>query len=224
MRDFVLDRASEDYRALRAELLIAEDDLKQQRERVAALRRRLPMSTPVDDYAFTEIDAPIGRSGEQRSVKLSELFTDPAKPLIVIHFMWNPADQSPCPMCTMWADGYDAVAPHLRQNANVVCIAKQSVAEFRDFAASRNWRNLRLVSSGGTTFNRDFGMENEAGNQMPGLSVFLCDADGNLSHTYTTTALIGPDKRRGLDLYSPVWNMLDLLPEGRGEWWPRLSY
>ncbi len=30
--------------------------------------------------------------------------------------------------------------------------------------------------------------------------------------------------QRGLDLLNPVWNILDLTPQGRGDWYPGLSY
>jgi predicted dithiol-disulfide oxidoreductase (DUF899 family) len=34
-----------------------------------------------------------------------------------------------------------------------------------------------------------------------------------------------PDRSgRGIDLLSPVWNVLDLLPAGRGEWTPDNTY
>ena len=29
---------------------------------------------------------------------------------------------------------------------------------------------------------------------------------------------------RGMDLLSPLWNFLDLTPEGRGDWMPRVRY
>jgi predicted dithiol-disulfide oxidoreductase (DUF899 family) len=29
---------------------------------------------------------------------------------------------------------------------------------------------------------------------------------------------------RGIDLLSPVWNVLDLTPEGRGDWNAKLEY
>jgi predicted dithiol-disulfide oxidoreductase (DUF899 family) len=31
-------------------------------------------------------------------------------------------------------------------------------------------------------------------------------------------------KERGLDLITPAWTMLDLTPQGRGEWRPKLEY
>jgi predicted dithiol-disulfide oxidoreductase (DUF899 family) len=31
-------------------------------------------------------------------------------------------------------------------------------------------------------------------------------------------------KERGIDLLSPVWHMLDLTPQGRGDWYTKLEY
>ena len=67
-------------------------------------------------------------------------------------------------------------------------------------------------------------MEDADGNQMPGVSVFVKDADGAVRHFYTLSALMGDDHYRGMDLLSPVWNMLDLLPGGRGNWMPSVEY
>ncbi len=94
----------------------------------------------------------------------------------------------------------------------------------RVFADGRGWRNLRLLSSGGTSFNRDFGMEDEDGNQLPGVSVFLKGDDGTVRHFHTLCAIMGEGHYRGMDLLSPVWNLFDLLPQGRGDWLPRLAY
>lgn len=30
--------------------------------------------------------------------------------------------------------------------------------------------------------------------------------------------------QRGIDLLSPVWNLLDLTPQGRDDWYPGLDY
>ncbi|MFE5399799.1 hypothetical protein ACFQ9Z_00035 [Streptomyces sp. NPDC056580] len=29
---------------------------------------------------------------------------------------------------------------------------------------------------------------------------------------------------RGIDLLAPVWHLLDLTPQGRGDWYPTLDY
>ena len=37
-------------------------------------------------------------------------------------------------------------------------------------------------------------------------------------------AIMKENEYRGLDLFTPVWNMLDLTPDGRGDWLPGLQY
>ena len=217
MEKFSLDAASKDYKTQREALRQAEIALKEQREKVAAMRRDLAPDTPVpEDYVFSEASG-----GE---VRLSALFEPGKDTLLVFHYMWKPSDDNPCPMCTMWTDGYNAVAPHVAQNASMVVVAKQDAAPMRAFADDRGWSNLRTVSSGGTSFNRDFGMEDADGNQIPGVSVFVKDASGAVRHFYTMSALMGDDHYRGMDLLSPVWNMLDLLPGGRADWMPSVNY
>ena len=220
MKAFTLDAAGADYRTRREALRQAEIELKEQHERVAEMRRALPTETPVpEDYAFTEA----GADGS-RKVHLSELFAPANEALIVCHFMWGEGDGAACPMCTMWHDGYNAIQGHLGRSVPAVVVAKQAAERLRDFADSRGWRALRMLSSGGTGFNRDFAMEDADGNQMPGLSVFLKSGDGPVRHFYTVSAIFGDDQYRGMDSFTPLWNLLDLLPAGRGGWMPGLAY
>ena len=220
MRNFTLESATDAYRETREKLRQAEIALKDQRETVAALRRSLSAETAVpENYVFTEATA-----NGPRPVALADLFADDKPALIVIHFMWAPQDARPCPMCTMWTDGYNAVAPHVAQKAPMVVIAKQDAAQIQDFAAGRGWTDLRVLSSGGTRFNRDFAMEDENESQLPGVSIFLRGDGGSVRHFFTVSAIMGDDNYRGMDLYSPVWNLFDLLPDGRGDWMPGLSY
>ena len=107
---------SEEYRRQREELRLAELELIDQVERVAALRRQLPADTVVDDYRFIDV-----ASGA--IVPLSALFTGPDRALILYHFMYGKAQAEPCPLCTMWIDGYNAAAPHITQNADFAVVA-----------------------------------------------------------------------------------------------------
>ena len=217
MQELSLPTASDDYRQKRAALRVAEIALKEQRETVAALRRVLPTDTPVPkDYTFAEVDG-----DEIRKVRLFDLLSPDNGRLLVYHFMWVPGVPEPCPMCTMWTDGYNAVAPHVERSVPMVVITKQAPRKAREFADGRGWTNLRLLSSWRSSFNMDFGMETSDGAQLPGISVFVKDAAGVVRHFYTASAMMGGGHYRGLDLYSPVWNLLDLLPEGRGEFMPR---
>jgi hypothetical protein len=115
-----LQGEKDEYRKLRDRLLEAETALKDQRESVAALRRQLPMGPAVKtDYVFREGPADIHDESPAtfKDVRLSELFAPGKDRLIVDHMMWGPNDKSACPMCTMWADGYNAIAPHVSQKA-----------------------------------------------------------------------------------------------------------
>ena len=209
---------SPQYEKLREELHQAELALRDQREKVAALRRELPRDTVAEDAEFEEL-----RDGQRVPVRLSELFEDPDKPLILMHFMFGKAQTAPCPMCTLWADGYDGVVPHLRQRANFAVLVAGDVGAFESYARTRGWKNLRLVSAGESAIKRELGMEGEDGSQAPGVSVFERAADGTLRHFYSVRAY-GADGGRMMDLLSPAWNYFDLTPEGRGEFFPQRTY
>ena len=217
---------SNDYQQRREELLVAEIALKNQVERVAALRRALPPGKRVSDYIFQEgpMDLTQNDSEDFHDVHLADLFTDGHDTLIVDHLMFAAEDDEPCVMCSMWADGYSAVTPHIMQRASFVLVAKADINKLRSWARHRGWDRIRLLSSHNNTFNRDFGMEEADGSQNPGLSVFTRTPDGTVYHRYTIGAEFDEHNNRGIDPYSPVWNLFDLLPEGRGDWYPDHSY
>ncbi|GAA4243020.1 thioredoxin family protein [Dactylosporangium darangshiense] len=221
-----LANESREYRAAREELQLAEIDLMRQRERVAELRRRLPTGAVVDDYVFEEGPADLDAGDEPvRQVRLSELFSGPDRPLIVYQFMYGKAQRSPCPMCTMWIDGFNAVVDHVSQNADFVVVAAADVPTLRFHARARGWDRLRLLSAGAGTFKYDLASEDEAGAQESTISVFTRDADGTVRHFYTSHPWMSAGIReRGVDLHSPVWHLLDLTPAGRGGWYPELRY
>lgn len=197
-------------------LLKEEISLRDHAEKVAAMRRALPPGDVVkEDYVFDD-----GGKG----VRLSQLFKRGQKELLLYHFMFAPNDKQPCRMCNMWADGYDAVAPHVRDRANFVLVAKAPIAKFKKWAKGRGWRNITLLSSHGTTFNRDFHAEDEDGDQVPAISVFTRDKKGVIRHQYQKSAILKDGVFRGIDLLSPVWNLFDLLPSGRDDWFPSYRY
>jgi predicted dithiol-disulfide oxidoreductase (DUF899 family) len=214
-----LPEESSGYRKLRDELQSAEVALRDQRERVAELRRKLPRDTPFGDSALCEI-----RDGALASVRLSELFEDGDKPLILMHFMFGKKQTSPCPMCTAWTDGYDGIQSHLAQFANFAVFIAGDPGAFGEYARSRGWRNVRIVSAGDSDIKRRLGFEDADGSQRPGISVFERDADGKVQHFYSQSADLGPDGFRGMDLLNPLWHFVDCLPGGRGDFFPSKSY
>ena len=219
-----LSNESHQYRKARAELLEAEMALRDQRERVAELRRALPLDTRVEDYLFHEGPADLDRDSPISEVHLSELFEDPQKPLLVYQYMFGGAQKESCPMCAMWTDGFNAIAHHLRQRINFAIIAQGEITEFRAWARRRRWRNLRLISSAGSSFKTDLKFQTEGQDQLPGVSVFVKSGDDSLRHSYSASAIMEENQYRGLDLLTPVWNLLDLTPAGRGDWLPSVQY
>jgi predicted dithiol-disulfide oxidoreductase (DUF899 family) len=55
--------------------------------------------------------------------------------------------------------------------------------------------------------------------------VFTKDSNGAVRHFYTAHPSMSEDiKQRGLDLLCPVYNVLDLTPQGRGDWYASFIY
>lgn len=217
------------YRAARDKLLEEEIKLRRQIEAVAAMRRKLPLGGALrEDYVFDEIKPAIDKTAARGQVKLSELFADGKDTLLVYSYMFGPRVAAPCPMCTSMLDSLDGSAPHVTERVNLVVVAKSRVDRIMQVARERGWRHLRLLSSASNTYNRDYHGENEKGGQLPTLNVFA-RRKGRIYHTYCTELLFAPSDRgqdgRHVDPIWPLWNLLDLTPEGRGTtWYPKLRY
>lgn len=217
---------SADYLDAREELRQAEIDLMRHREKVAAQRRALPLGPPVDDYVFIEGPADLGAGDTPvREVTLSELFTAADRPLIVYHFMYGKLQTEPCPMCTLWIDGFNGIAHHVARNADFVIAAAADTPTLRQHARNRGWHRLRLLSCGDSTFKYDLGSEDKDGEQDSTISVFTRDDAGTVRHFYSTHPRMADDiDERGIDLLAPVWHLLDMTPQGRDDWYPDLDY
>jgi predicted dithiol-disulfide oxidoreductase (DUF899 family) len=217
---------SDAYLNKREELRIAEIELIRQSEKVAELRRELPQGALIQDYEFEEGPANLDAGDTPiRKVRLSKLFTVPDRSVVIYHFMFGKKQTSPCPMCTLLIDGWNGVAHHLAQNVDVAIVAAADPTVLRAHARKRGWDNLRLLSTGTNTFKYDLGSEDREGNQDSTVSVFSKDTDGLLRHHYTAhPSMSGDIKERGLDLLCPVYNVLDLTPQGRGDWYASFDY
>jgi predicted dithiol-disulfide oxidoreductase (DUF899 family) len=226
MRQTNLTNESDAYLARREELRIAEIEAMRQVERVAELRRGLPEGAVVEDYEFTEGPADLDAGDlPTKTVRLSELFSRPGRALVIYHLMFGKKQTSPCPMCTMWIDGYNGVVHHITQNADFAIAAAAELPALRAYARTRGWKNLRLLSCGESTFKFDMASEDAEGNQDSTISVFTRDSSGTLRHFYSAHPALADDvNERGIDRLTPVYNMLDLTPQGRGDWYAELSY
>src|SRR6185436_10655195 len=179
-----LPNESEDYLSKREELRLAEIELRNQRERVAELRRKLPQGPAVQDYAFEEAAAGLDAGDSPiRTVRLSDLFTAPNRSVVLYHFMYGKKQTKPCPMCTAWIDGMNGVAHHLAQNVDFAIVAAADRPALRNHARARGWNRVRLLSAGSSTFKYDLGSEDKEGNQDSAISVFTRDNDGTIRHS-----------------------------------------
>jgi predicted dithiol-disulfide oxidoreductase (DUF899 family) len=231
---------SAEYRRARSRLLEEEMELRRDIERVAALRRALPAGGELrEDYVF-EMNAP---AGKPTNVRLSQLFAPGKDTLAIYSFMYGPDRERPCPGCTHFLDGLDGAAEHIGQRVNLAVVAKSPLPRILAFARERGWHRLRLLSTAGNTYDRDYygdstalsaavreQQEFKAGEEwdMPMLNVFHRDGDGAIRHFWGSEVLYVPpepgQEYRHNDLLDPLWNMLDLTPEGRGDFHPRLNY
>jgi len=234
---------SAEYRAARNRLLQQEIELRRAMETVAEARRRLPPGGMVpQDYVFQGQ----GPGGSPAEVRLSELFA-PGQNSLVIYSMMFPRDpgddrpgpdrgqtallplaEGPCPSCTAFLDQLDGAAEHASQRLNLAVSGKAPIERILTFAAERGWRRLRLLSSAGTTYNRDYLAETPDGEQRPMLNVFHRDGD-TIRHFWGSELFYAPadpgQDPRHVGTLEPLWNLFDLTPEGRGaDWYEQFSY
>jgi predicted dithiol-disulfide oxidoreductase (DUF899 family) len=233
---------SSEYRAARDRLLEQEIELRRAMEAVAAARRALPAGGPVsEDYVFHGA----GADGAPTDVRLSELFAPGKDSVIIYSFMFprDPGDdrpgpetgstaelplaEGPCPSCTALLDQLDGAVEHATQHVNFAVVAKAPLPRVLAFAAERGWRRLRLLSSAGNTYNRDYHGETPAGHQRPMLNVFHRDGD-TIRQFWGTELLYAPTEPgqdpRHVGTLEPLWNLFDLTREGRPSWDEQLVY
>lgn len=220
---------SNPYRSARNQLLQAEIDLRRRVEEVAALRRQLPLGGEIpEDYVFDEGPADLSAPPTVRQVSLSQLFQPEKDTLAIYSFMFGPKMKAACPMCSSIIDALNATVVHANQRMSLAVVAKSPLERLRIFALQRGWSRLRLLSSAGNNYNRDYYGENAEGGQQPSLNIFV-RRDGKVRHFFHSELLLVPPEpgqnQRHVDMMWPLWNLLDFTPEGRGtDWYPNLTY
>lgn len=214
---------SAEYRAARERLLAREIELRRQTEAVARERRALPPGGVVpEDYVFEGLV-----NGAPAKVRLSELFLPGQDTLAIYSYMFGPERARPCSMCTPLLDGLDAAEPNIRQRLALVVVAESPLAKLRAFSEERGWRRLRLLSTAGNQYNRDYHGKGSEGGDTTMLNVFR--REGATVRHFWGTEMAHTDgdpgqDHRGLDMLSPIFAMFDLTPAGRGDFYTRLSY
>jgi predicted dithiol-disulfide oxidoreductase (DUF899 family) len=231
-----------EYRAARERLLDEEVELRRSMEAVAVARRELPPGGRVpEDYVF----AAAGADGSPTAIRLSELFAPGKDSLMIYSFMFprgyrgdRPGprtgetallslEEGPCPSCVALLDQLDGAAEHAGQWINFVVVAKAPLDRLLTWADERGWRNLRLVSSAGRSFSRDYFGETDDGSPVPMLNVFEREG-GTVRHFWGAELTYAPmdpgQDHRSVGTLEPLWNMFDLTRAGRPDWDEQLDY
>jgi predicted dithiol-disulfide oxidoreductase (DUF899 family) len=210
---------SAQYRAARTALLAEEIELRRHIERVAAQRRALPAGGEVrGDYRF---------QGEAGPTDFAGLFGD-KQTLAVYSFMFGPGRDRPCPMCTALLGPLDGNARDIGQRISLAVVARSPIERLVAFKRERGWQGLRLYSDLNDAYSRAYFGLLPDGSEIPGFNVFT-RRDGIIRHFWSgemtgDSADPGQDPRGAPDL-SPLWNILDMTPEGRApDWYPSLDY
>jgi predicted dithiol-disulfide oxidoreductase (DUF899 family) len=226
------------YRAARNALLDAEIALRAQIEAVAARRRALPPGGEIaQDYVFERI----GKNFMPEAVKMYGLF-GPHDTLILYSFMYGPERALPCPGCTHLLDGIEGAARHIGQRAALHIVAKSPVARLAAWAHERGWEHLSLLSTAGNSYDADY--FGDTSNFSPAMrrqhhvpdgkdwdeTIFnvFHRKDGVIRHCWGSEMAFAPpapnQHHRAGDLADPLWNLLDMTPEGRGDFFPKVNY
>ena len=220
----------EEWLSARRTLLEKEKAHLRAGDKLAAERRELPWLKVGKSYTFDT---------EQGRKTLAELF-DGRSQLVAHHLMYAPEWSAACPGCSFQAEHIDGPAQHLsHHNVTIVAVSRAPLSKLLAYKKRMGW-HFDWVSSFGGDFNYDFHVSftkeqiaqrridynfgtittdgRYISEELPGVSVFSKDDEGNLWLTYSTYA-------RGLDMLLGTHHYLDLTPEGRNEagypQWPR---
>lgn len=216
----------EEWQAARDELLEREKELTRRNDELAQQRRELPWVRIEKEYSFAT-------DGGTKS--FPELF-DGRSQLLIYHFMFGPAYEAGCPVCSSIADSIEGDIVHLRaRDVTMICVSRASLDKLQAYKERMGW-SFDWVSTYGSDFNFDLGFSytdeevrsfleggpppvveaamcgtDPAGymTEGPGLSAFAL-SDGIVYQTYVATT-------RGVEPLMGYYALLDRAPKGRNE-------
>jgi predicted dithiol-disulfide oxidoreductase (DUF899 family) len=209
---------SAEYRQARTRLLAEEIELRRHAERVAEMRRALPLGGEPPPYEFKDASG--------KTVGLADLFGK-HETLVTYFWMYGPQRARPCPMCTSFLGSLDTPARDITQRVSLAILGRSPVERQQAFARERGWRNLEFFQVG-DDFARDYRGLAADGSEWGALDVWVRH-EGVVRHFWgeeigADMADPGQDPRGALEI-APLWTVLDLTPGGRGtNWYPKLDY
>ena len=215
MTVFKFPNESDQYRRQRNELLEAEIRLRDEIETVAEKRRQLALGGRLKkDYQFERI----GDDGKSQPVSFQDLFAEHDS-LILYSMMFGKEWDAPCPSCTSIVDSLNANSRGVEEIAAIAVIAAASAQQLQEWAERRHWR-INLVSAGDSSYLIDYaGFETEDPGLVSCMNVFRSTPDG-IFHFWASELLSRPMENghpRHVDIVWPMWNLLDMTPDGRGD-------
>lgn len=204
--------------AERLAFMAKEKEFTRLRDELSEQRRELPWEKVTQQYVF---DGPRGKE------TLADLF-DGHSQLVVYHLMFAPSWDEACKSCSFWADNFNGIDVHLaHRDIAFLAISRAPLPKLDAYKRRMGW-NFKWVSAAETGFNYDFnvsfdpesaksgtalynyGTGVKVQEEMPGVSVFYKDEQGDIYHTYSTFS-------RGIDILNGAYNYIDLAPKGRDE-------
>ena len=208
----------EEWLAARRALLGKEKEFTRMGDELSRQTRELPWEKVEKEYTFN------GAGGRET---LSDLFAGRGQ-LVVYHFMFHPDEKAGCPHCSLRADGFNGVIPHLNQrDVTMVVVSRAPYSKLADYQIRMGW-SFKWVSSGDSSFNYDyqasftpeqmssktafynFTICDPLAPEREGHSIFFKDDSGAVFHTYSCY-------NRGNDKLNIHYHYLDLVPKGRDE-------
>ena len=213
--------SQDEWLAARKAHLRNEKALTRMRDLVAAERRSLPWVRLEKKYVF---DTTAGKK------ELADLFGGNSQ-LIIHHFMWRHDLDQGCVSCSLEADHAEGALVHLQNHdVSYVRVSRAPLDKLLAYKQRLGW-TADWVSSWNSDFNYDFHVsftdeqmkrggklyynyetiDSEQGfNELPGVSVFWKNDQGEVFHTYSSYA-------RGNEEVIGAFIYLDMTPKGRNE-------
>lgn len=161
-----------------------------------ALCKTVGQMDEVADYTLADFDG--------QPVKLSAVFGEHEQ-LLLVHNMGFA-----CPYCTLWADGFNGLWPHVESGrygnrAKFLLVSNDTPQQQREGSAQRGW-SMPMLSCAGTTLFADLGFTGEKPDEWwPGASILTKQADGRVTRHAMT--YFGPG-----DPYCSLFHFFNLLP------------
>ncbi len=212
--------SQEEWQTAAKALLAKEKEHSRAGDEIARQRRELPWVKITKNYVFDSTEG---------KVSLADLF-DGRSQLFVYHFMFGPDWDEGCTGCSFLCDHVDGARQHFEHHdLTFVAVSRGPLQKLQEYKKRMGWE-FRWVSSGNTDFNYDFNVSfppervkngkitynletmdaGEDTEELPGMSIFYKDEDGQIYHTYSSFG-------RGGEALLGAYSFIDMTPKGREE-------